>query len=125
MISEKCSLLWSHDWQMFFNLEMCSVMHMEKRNKQFSYEMGWGKFFKVNLEERDLAVIMHKSAKPSRQCAEASKQSNSNLHVGMIGRTIVTRDKDAIIILRLYESLVRSQLEYCIQVWNPYLEQDM
>jgi len=31
---------WSQDWQMLFNLEMCSVMHMGKRNKEFSLEMG-------------------------------------------------------------------------------------
>src|SRR5688572_13267740 len=41
----------------------------------------------------------------------------------MIRRTIVTRDKDTI--LRLYKSLVRPQLEYCIQVWSLYLKQDM
>src|SRR6218665_3837801 len=50
---------------------------------------------------------MHRSAKPSRQCAEASKKVNSTL--GMIRRTIVTRDKDTI--LRLYNTLVRPQLE--------------
>ena len=41
----------------------------------------------------------------------------------MIRRTIVTRDKDAI--LRLYKLLVRPQLEYCIQIWNPFLKQDI
>ena len=111
---------WSQDWQMLFNLEKCSVMHMGKRNKEFAYEMG-GKVLKVSEEERDLGVIMHKSAKPSRQCAEAAKKANSTL--GMIKRTIVTRDKETI--LRLYKSLVRPQLEYCIQVWNPYLKQDI
>ena len=44
-----------------------------------------------------------------------SKKANSTL--GMVRRTIVTRDKDTI--LRLYKSLVRPQLEYCIQVWSP------
>jgi len=111
---------WSQDWQMLFNLEKCSVMHMGKRNNESSYEMG-GKVLKVSEEERDLGVVMHKSAKPSRQCAEAAKKGNSTL--GMIRRTIVTRDKDTI--LRLYKSLVRPQLEYCIQVWNPYLRQDI
>jgi ribonucleases P/MRP protein subunit RPP40 len=111
---------WSQDWQMLFNVEKCSVMHMGKRNKEYSYEMG-GKVLKVSEEERDLGVIMHKSAKPSRQCAEASKKANSTL--GMIKRTIVTRDKDTI--LRLYKSLVRPQLEYCVQAWNPYLKQDI
>src|SRR6218665_1825789 len=41
----------------------------------------------------------------------------------MIRRTIVTRDKDTI--LRLYKTVVRPQLEYCIQVWSPYMQQDM
>src|SRR6218665_2480268 len=71
------------------------------------------KVLKVSEEERDLGVIMHRSAKPSKQCAEASKKANSTL--GMISRTIVTRDKDTI--LRLYKSLVRPQLEYYIQVY--------
>ena len=93
---------------------------MGKRNNEFSYEMG-GKILKVSEEERDLGVIVHNSAKPSRQCAEASKEANSTL--GVIRRTIVTRDKDTI--LTLYKSLVTPQLEYCIQVWNPYLKQDM
>ena len=48
-------------------------------------------------EERDLGVITHRSAKPSRQCAEASKKANSTL--GMIRRTIVTRYKDTILSL--------------------------
>ena len=74
---------------------------------------------KVSEEERDLGVIMLRSAKPSRQCAEASKKANSTL--GLIRRTIVTRGKDTK--LRLYKTLVRPQLEYCIQVWSPYLKQ--
>ena len=59
---------------MLFNLEKCSVMHMGKRNQELHvpYEMG-GKVLKVSEEERDLGVIVHRSAKPSRQCAEASK----------------------------------------------------
>jgi|SRR6218665_400152 len=64
---------------------------------------------------------MHRSTKQSRQYAEAANQANATL--GMIRRTIVTRDKDTI--LRLYKSLVRPQLEYCIQVWSPHLKQDM
>src|SRR6218665_1186548 len=93
----------------------------ERETKSYrTYVMG-GKVLKVSEEERDLGVIMHRSAKPSRQCDESSKKANSTL--GMIRRTIVTRDKDTI--LRLYKTLVRPQLEYCIQVWSPYLKQDM
>ena len=58
---------------------------------------------KVSEEERDLGAIMHRSAKPLRQCSEASEKANSTL--GMIRRTIVTRDKDTL--LRLYKTLIR------------------
>ena len=36
--------------------------------------------------------------------------------LGMIKRHIVSRDKKNIV--RLYKSLVRPKLEYCIQAWN-------
>ena len=40
--------------------------------------------------------------------------------LGMIKRQIVSRDKKTNIV-RLYKSLVRPKLEYCIQAWNPSL----
>src|SRR6218665_3888145 len=95
---------WSQDWRMLLNLERCSVMHTGKRNQELSHEVGC-KLLKASEEERDLGVIIHRSAKPSMHCVEASKKDNSTL--GMIKKTIVTRDKDAM--LRLYKSLVRPQ----------------
>src|SRR6218665_2192637 len=47
---------WSQDWQMLFNLEKCSVMHMGKRYQELSYEMG-GKVLKVSEEDRDLGAV--------------------------------------------------------------------
>src|SRR6218665_1594466 len=95
-------------------------MHMGKGNQELSYVMG-GKVLKVSEEERDLGVIMHRSAKPSRQCAEASKKAYSTL--GMIRRTVVTRNKDKIV--RLYKTVVTQKLAYRLQVWSPFLQQDM
>ena len=55
-------------------------------------------FYCYNVEsdrgEMDLGVIMHKSAKPLRQCVEAEKQPNST--VVAILRKIVNRVKDKI-----------------------------
>jgi len=111
---------WAEEWQMMFNTEKCSVMHMGKTNKKFQYEMG-GTILRETEEERDLGVIVNNSNKPSRQCAEAAKKANKVL--GMIKRTIVSREKE--IMLELYKSLVRPNLEYCVQVWCPYLRQDV
>ena len=58
---------------------------------------------------------MHSTTKPSRQCMETAKSGNRIL--GMIKRTIVNREHDAV--LRLYKSLVRPHLEYCVQAWSP------
>jgi ribonuclease P/MRP protein subunit RPP40 len=33
--------------------------------------------------------------------------------------------KDTDIMLKLYKSLVRPKLEYCIQAWRPYLRKDV
>lgn len=111
---------WSQDWQMEFNLDKCSVVHMGNKNKDFNYEMG-GITLKTSEEERDLGVMISRSGKWSSQCAEAAKQSNKIL--GLIKRTMITKDKD--VILRLYKTLVRPRLEYCVQVWCPDLKKDI
>ena len=41
----------------------------------------------------------------------------------MINRTFVNKHSN--IMLRLYQSLVRPKLEYCIQAWRPYLKKDI
>ena len=111
---------WSEDWQMLFNIDKCSIMHVGGKNREFKYEIG-GKTLRSTEEERDLGVIVQRSMKPSRQCAEAAKKANKIL--GMISRNIVSRDRE--IILRLYKSLIRPHLEYCIQAWNPHLKKDI
>src|SRR6218665_3955356 len=111
---------WATDWHMLFKEDKCFLMHMGKGNKKFQYNVG-GVTLRASEEERDLGVIMHSSAKPSRQCVEAAKRANRIL--GMIKRTIVSREQD--VALRLYKSLVRPHLEYCVQAWSPYLRQDI
>ena len=110
---------WSEDWNMLFNVDKCVVMHVGGKNSKFEYEMGDRKL-RVTEEEKDLGVIIHRSAKPSRQCIEAANKANKVL--GLIRRTVISRDKN--IILRLYKTLVRPHLEYCAQVWSPYMQKD-
>jgi len=43
--------------------------------------------------------------------------------LGMINMTFV--NKDSAILLRLYQSLVRPKLQYCVQAWRPHLKKDI
>ena len=48
---------------------------------------------------------------------------SANCTLGMISRTFVNKDKE--VMLRLYQTLVRPKLEYCMQTWRPYLRKDI
>ena len=65
--------------------------------------------------------MIRKDLKASSQCIKIVQTANQIL--GMIKRTIIFKTKDNL--LQLYKCLVRSHLEYCMHVWNPYLKKDI
>jgi ribonuclease P/MRP protein subunit RPP40 len=50
-------------------------------------------------------------------------RKKANAVLGMIKRNIHFKSKD--VMVKLYKSLVRPRLEYCIQAWCPYLKKDI
>ena len=111
---------WCSDWQMQFNVEKCSVIHMGKRNEKNNYNLGNQKL-KKSIKERDLGVIVDSGGKFSEQCSTAAR--NANTILGMIRRCITYKSKS--IITRLYKALVRPKLEFCVQAWRPFLRKDI
>ena len=111
---------WADKWQMQFNVDKCVVMHLGHNNLHHNYMLGDNVLHNTNLE-RDLGVMMSSNCKVSEQCIKAVKKANSIL--GIINRKIKFKSKDNIV--RLYKTLVRPQLEYCIQAWNPYEKKDI
>jgi len=110
---------WSEVWQMRFNVDKCKVMHLGKGNAGGSYVMNGGTLGEVS-EERDLGVRITRDLKATAQCAYVCSKANRVL--GMIGRTMVYRSPD--ILTRLYKSLVRPHLEYCVSAWSPHYVKD-
>lgn len=75
----------------------------------YQYVMGGQLLESVN-EVRDLGVQFTTDLKPSRQCQLAYTTASRVL--GMIGRTISYKNRE--VMLRLYKSLVRPHLEFCV-----------
>jgi ribonuclease P/MRP protein subunit RPP40 len=111
---------WSESWQMKFSIEKCKVMHLGSKNAAMDYFMEGRKLEKVK-EEKDLGILVNNTFKVSSQCVKAAKKANQIL--GLIKRTITCKKKD--ILLKLYKSLVRPHLEYCIQAWRPHFSKDI
>ena len=111
---------WSESWQMEFNMDKCSVMHIGRNNPNAEYILK-GNVINNTVKEKDLGVWIHNSLKPDVHCAVAVKKANQLL--GLIWRNIEYKEKN--IIIRLFKSLVRPHLDYCIQAWRPHLKKDI
>jgi len=115
-------LRWSHLWLLRFNIAKCRIGN----SVSFSYSMLDGT---TNLpleitevqEERDLGVWCSKDLKPSLQCRKAAVKAMQVL--GLLKRSFKLTSVDLMIFL--YKMYVRPHLEYCIQVWSPYLAKDI
>ena len=110
---------WSSLWQMDFNTDKCHVLHVGKKNAEYSYKWGGGHLEQAN-EEKDVGVLISRTLKPSLQCAKAASIANQVL--GQMSRAISYRDKFTFI--RLYKVYVRPHLQYCSSAWYPYTAAD-
>jgi len=111
---------WADSWQMQFNVDKCSVIHLGNNNPCNEYKLC-NKKLKNSDKEKDLGIIVDKTLKFSEQTNNAVNKANATL--GMIKRNIVSRDKK--VIIKLYKALVRPKLEYCVQAWRPFLKKDI
>jgi len=111
---------WSRDWLMLFNVEKCKVMHIGYNNVETIYTMNGSALQKV-AEEQDLGVVVQGNLKCTKQCAKVVTKANRTL--AMIKRNF--SNFSAEVVLRLYKSLVRPQLEYVVQAWRPHLKKDI
>ena len=111
---------WTQTWGMEFNVSKCEVMHVGKRNKEYSYTMN-GQHLNTTEEVRDLGVLLTKNLKPTAQCARAAKTARAVL--GQISRAFQYRDKRTFV--QLYKMYVRPHLEFAVQAWAPWTQTDI
>ena len=111
---------WTDKWQMEFNLDKCVVMHFGRLNQGRTYSVNGRALGRV-AEQRDLGVHVHSSLKVESQVDKVVKKAFSML--GFISQNIEYRGCD--VLLKLYKTLVRPHLEYCVQFWSPYYRKDI
>ena len=117
---------WSKLWLLNLNSEKCKFMHIGK-SLCSSYEMVNadipGEVMKLSevTFEKDLGVWMTSNMDPSLHCQKAAASAMKVL--GLIKRSFSRVSGDLFIFL--YKTYVRPHLEYCVQLWCPYLARDI
>ena len=108
---------WSDLWQLKFNIEKCSVLHMGKNNPMKNYYMDINS--KTTLSkisnEKDIGVTFDKNLYFNSHINNIITKANRMN--GIIQRSFSFLNKSTF--LKLYKALIRPVLEYANVIWHP------
>ena len=105
---------------MEFYLDECEVIHFGRSNQDRTYSFNGRVLWRVT-EQKDLGVQVHSSLKVESQVDRVVKKAFSML--GFISQNIEYRSWD--VLLKLYKTLERPHLEYCVQFLSTYYRKDI
>ena len=109
---------WERNWLLAFNTSKCKVMHLEfNDNEHLEYSLD-DKILNKTVQEKDLGVLTSGTLLWNDQIG--SCVSKANQMICWISRNLISREKS--LMLRVYKTLIRPHLEYCVQLWNPATE---
>ena len=115
---------WAIDNNMCFNSSKFEKLHYNHRNTSnppYNYTANDGANISEKESLRDLGVTMSNNATFRTHINAIANSSRSKL--GWILRTFQTRD--LLPMLTLWKSLVIPTLDYCSQLWSPWMKQDI
>ncbi|PKU46105.1 rna-directed dna polymerase from mobile element jockey-like [Limosa lapponica baueri] len=110
---------WAHVNLVRFKKAKCSILHLGWGKPQYQYSLG-NEGIESSTAEKDLRIKVDGKLNMSQQRALTEQKANHIL--GCIKRSVTNRSRE--VILPLYFSLERPQLEYCVQLWGPQHRKD-
>ena len=90
------------------------------KNPKYIYHIN-GRLLDACKTYKDLGITVSDDLKAAEQISKCTTKANAML--GMIKRTFSVIDEE--IFLKTFKVFVRPILEYCQQVWSPYLQKDI
>ena len=108
---------WSRQWLMDFNIRKCATLTITRKRKPSlcEYELLEDLIPRVQ-EYKYLGIIISKDLRWTAHCQTIRQKANRTL--GLLRRTLSPCSKD--VKNRAYQALVRPQMEYGSEAWNPY-----
>ena len=106
---------WQEKWLLKFNTKdnKCKVMHVGKNNPQNQYHLD-GVLLPTVHSEKDLGVLFSSSLDFNDHISCINK---ANACVAWVTRSLISRNSE--VMLKIYKSMIRPHLEYCVQLWSP------
>ena len=111
---------WANKWQLSFNVDKCSVMHIGHNNIQSNYNMS-NQQLPTTDQQKGLGIIITKDLKWQKQTEKSCKTANRVLRF-IAGNFWYKNTK---LIYPLYKSLVHPHLEHAVQFRSPHLMRDI
>ena len=108
---------WSTKWLMEFNIQKCAVLTITRKHKPSIHEYNLLNEIIPRVEQyKYLGVSVSKDLRWGTHCQNILHKANRTL--GLLRRTLSPCSKE--VKNRAYLALVRPQLEYGSEAWNPY-----
>ena len=112
--------LWSETWQLNINNKKCSVMHLGTRNPNTQY--NFGSFDLPNSHKIcDLGISYNNKINFREHMDTIVSKAYQRSY--LIFKSFVSRNPN--FLKQAFITYVRPLLEYCTQVWSPYLIKDI